>query len=74
MFFRIPTDVPTAVVRFSHDLVYSPTAILKEKYRNIVYEADYDAGHFAAFEEPELMAEDIFKGIDKIELFYQNKS
>ncbi|XP_044270184.1 juvenile hormone epoxide hydrolase 2-like [Tribolium madens] len=68
----IPTTVPTACARFTYDISYSPTALLKEKYKNIVYEADYDAGHFPAFEEPELLAKDIYQGIEKIELFHKN--
>jgi hypothetical protein len=45
---------------------------LEEKYKNIVHESDYDAGHFAAFEEPKILADDIFIGIEKMELFHKN--
>jgi juvenile hormone epoxide hydrolase len=68
---KIPITVPTACARFSYDLAYLPTAILQEKYKNIVHESDYDAGHFAAFEEPKILADDIFIGIEKMELFHK---
>jgi hypothetical protein len=70
--FRLPITVPAACARFSYDLVYTPRAVLEEKYKNIVHESDYDAGHFAAFEEPKILADDIFIGIEKMELFHKN--
>ncbi|CAH1366801.1 hypothetical protein MTP99_008088 [Tenebrio molitor] len=69
---KIPITVPAACARFSYGLVYTPRAILEEKYKNIVHESDYDAGHFAAFEEPKILADDIFIGIEKMELFHKN--
>ncbi|KAJ3662799.1 hypothetical protein Zmor_007126 [Zophobas morio] len=70
---RIPVTVPTGAARFTYDLMYSPTALLKEKFQNIVHVSDYDAGHFAAFEEPKILSDDIFTAVEKMELFHKNQ-
>lgn len=61
----MPTSAPAACARFSNELAYQPDVILKLKFKNLIHTADYDAGHFAAFEEPEVLAEDLFIATEK---------
>lgn len=68
-FFSIPIDpkVPCAVARFPYEIVYQPEWILKDKYSNLVQVTDFEyGGHFAAFEVPEVFAEDIFSAVYKM--------
>lgn len=51
-FDRIPVKLPTACARFVHDLMYVPTALLENKYHQLLQVKDYEGGHFAAMEEP----------------------
>nr|CAD7434550.1 unnamed protein product [Timema monikensis] len=61
---KIPTNVPTACALFPNDLLYSPPSFLTGKYLNLV-QVNHIArgGHFAAFEEPQLLADDIWSAI-----------
>ncbi|KAJ8926603.1 hypothetical protein NQ314_021012 [Rhamnusium bicolor] len=63
----IPTTVPSACARFSHELVYQPETVLRDKFVNLVHVADYEGGHFAAAEEPELLANDLYIFVEKVE-------
>lgn len=65
--FSIPTDVPSGCAKFSYELSYQPDSLLKEKFRNLVHSAEYDGGHFAAFEVPETLGEDIYEFVEKVE-------
>lgn len=59
--------VPCAAAFFPNDITYYPDWILKEKYPNLVHRVDYkEGGHFAAFEVPEVLSEDIFTAIEKM--------
>ncbi|CAB3383154.1 Hypothetical predicted protein [Cloeon dipterum] len=69
----VPCKVPTVCARFPNELIIQPEFIIKLKYPNLLpspeaNEADYEVhrpprgGHFAAFEEPELVANSVFKG------------
>lgn len=69
IFFRIPISekVPCAVARFPNEIIYQVDWILKDKYPNLVQTTDFeDGGHFAAFEVPEVLAEDIFSSVFKM--------
>nr|CAD7417871.1 unnamed protein product [Timema poppensis] len=61
---KIPTNVPTACALFPNDLIYSPPSFLTGKYLNLV-QVNHIArgGHFAALEEPQLLADDIWSAI-----------
>ncbi|RZC42038.1 juvenile hormone epoxide hydrolase-like protein, partial [Asbolus verrucosus] len=64
---KIPVKVPSACAKFAHELAYSPSTVLKEKYHNLVHESDFtDGGHFAAFEVPKVLADDIYLAAEKI--------
>nr|CAD7403396.1 unnamed protein product [Timema poppensis] len=60
----IPTKVPTACVWFPNEIRYYPEYFLREKYHNLLQNSHMkQGGHFAALEEPKLLAEDIFSAI-----------
>nr|AEE61648.1 unknown [Dendroctonus ponderosae] len=59
---------PTACARFKYEILHLPKSILSERFKNLVYLSQYDqGGHFAAFEEPDLFAEDIYMFVEKVE-------
>lgn len=59
---RIPVYVPTGFACFPNELMHTPKLWVKQKYRKLVTFTPMDrGGHFAAMEEPQLMAEDIQK-------------
>ncbi|XP_026329795.1 juvenile hormone epoxide hydrolase-like [Hyposmocoma kahamanoa] len=58
---NIPTRVPTAALKFLHEVLYQPDWILRDKFPNLVRSTAYDfGGHFAALHTPQVFAEDIF--------------
>lgn len=72
--YSIPTSAPAACARFSYELSYQPDTILKLKYKNLLHVADYNGGHFAAFEEPNVLAEDVFIATDKFLEFHKSSN
>ncbi|XP_076173256.1 juvenile hormone epoxide hydrolase 1 [Ptiloglossa arizonensis] len=65
---ELPIKVPTACAAFPEELLVSPKFILKSRYPNIIqYNFLPRGGHFAAFEEPRLMSDDIFSFVKKTE-------
>lgn len=60
-------EVPAGCARFNKELTFIPDAILRDRFLNLVHTADYDGGHFAAFEQPEVLAKDIFQFAAKVE-------
>lgn len=64
--FRVPVTVPTGLADFPHELFAPPKFLLAYKYRNIIqYTVMPNGGHFAAFEQPELLANDILNFLRK---------
>lgn len=60
--------VPTGIASFLHEVIYIPRAWAQQKYVNIIsFNYIPRGGHFAAFEEPELLAEDIVQFVEKVE-------
>lgn len=64
---RFPIEVPSACARFTNELSNHPDVILKEKFLNLIHSADYEGGHFPAFEVPQILAKDIFQFVNKVE-------
>ncbi|KAK9877265.1 hypothetical protein WA026_017656 [Henosepilachna vigintioctopunctata] len=62
-----PIHVPTACARFKYDVIV-PNEVLSDNFRNLVQVNNYDGGHFAAFQFPEILANDIFSAISKMEI------
>lgn len=65
---RLPVKVPMACAAFPNELLTVPESMLKGKYPNMLqYNYMARGGHFAAFEEPRLLADDIFSFVKKTE-------
>ncbi|KAG5881781.1 hypothetical protein JTB14_033141 [Gonioctena quinquepunctata] len=63
---RQPVPVPTACARFKYDF-YAADGMLTETYPNLVQLTDHDGGHFAAWQLPDVLAEDVFSAIHIME-------
>nr|AKF11870.1 putative juvenile hormone epoxide hydrolase 1 [Leptinotarsa decemlineata] len=68
---RQPVPVPTACARFKYDF-FTADGMLTETYPNIVQLSDYDGGHFAAWQLPQVLAKDIFDAVEIMESNYKN--
>ncbi|NXL91344.1 HYEP hydrolase, partial [Alectura lathami] len=65
---RLPVQVPTGIAAFPNEIIHTPRAWAQKKYTNIVsFNFMPRGGHFAALEEPELLAEDILQFVGKVE-------
>ncbi|KAM6992683.1 epoxide hydrolase 1 [Tautogolabrus adspersus] len=65
---KIPVYVPTGFACFPNELMHTPKLWVKQKYRKLVtFTHMARGGHFAAMEEPQLMAEDIQNFIKTVE-------
>ncbi|CAH0714980.1 unnamed protein product, partial [Brenthis ino] len=68
---EIPTQVPTWGIKFKHELTFQPDCVLKLKYKNYLHSTIVDdGGHFAALENPEILANDIFQAVDTFREFH----
>ncbi|XP_044303617.1 epoxide hydrolase 1-like [Varanus komodoensis] len=65
---RIAVHVPTGIAAFPNELAHVPRSWAKRKFKNIVtYSYMPQGGHFAAFEQPQLLAQDIRQFVKKVE-------
>ncbi|CAN9507555.1 unnamed protein product [Ophioblennius macclurei] len=65
---RMPVYVPTGFACFPNELMHSPKLWVQQKYRQLLsFSSMAQGGHFAAMEEPQLMAEDIQKFVKMVE-------
>ncbi|XP_014484117.1 PREDICTED: uncharacterized protein LOC106749308 [Dinoponera quadriceps] len=65
---EIPVNVPTACAVFPYELLYTPESLLRDKYTNLIqFNHLPRGGHFAAFEEPALLANDVYEFVSKTE-------
>ncbi|KAM6461811.1 epoxide hydrolase 1-like [Liasis olivaceus] len=65
---RLGVYVPTGIAAFPNELAHCPRSWAKKKFKKIVtYTYMPRGGHFAAFEEPELLAQDIRQFVKKVE-------
>ncbi|XP_063775057.1 epoxide hydrolase 1-like [Pseudophryne corroboree] len=65
---RVLVKVPTGIASFPNDLLHCPLLWAKQKFINIVsFSYMPRGGHFAAFEEPEILAKDIQQFVRKVE-------
>lgn len=66
--FRLPVHVPTACAAFPHEVAYQSESLVRDKFTNLIqFNHLPRGGHFAAFEEPGLLADDIFEFVSKTE-------
>ncbi|XP_042738703.1 epoxide hydrolase 1-like [Lagopus leucura] len=65
---RVGVYVPTAIAAFPEEIAHTPRVWAKNTFKNIVHYSYMPCGgHFAAFEEPKLLAQDIFHFVRKVE-------
>ncbi|XP_063160289.1 epoxide hydrolase 1 [Candoia aspera] len=65
---KFPVEVPTGIAAFPNEVFHTPRSWAQQKYVNIVsYNFMPRGGHFAAFEEPEILAADIIQFVDQVE-------
>ncbi|XP_006278350.1 epoxide hydrolase 1 [Alligator mississippiensis] len=65
---KLPVRVPTGVASFPNEIMHTPRSWAQKKYTNIItFNLMPQGGHFAAFEEPELVAADIQQFVGKVE-------
>ena len=65
----IPIKRPAGIAQYPEELYLAPRAMLSTKFHNIVTYTDMpQGGHFAAFEDPKMLAEDFFGFVEKIEM------
>ncbi|XP_062286199.1 epoxide hydrolase 1 [Scomber scombrus] len=67
---RVGIFVPTGMAAFPAELMHVPHSWAKTRFRNIYsYTLMPQGGHFAAFEEPQLLANDFVQFVKKVEKF-----
>ena len=72
---RYPVEVPTGMAAFPQELFIQPKSFLTNKFPNIVSYHDMpDGGHFAAFEQPQLLYDDIVQFVKKVEKKAKNNA
>ncbi|RZB40630.1 juvenile hormone epoxide hydrolase-like protein, partial [Asbolus verrucosus] len=59
--------VPVACAVFDKEIIYQPPALFKDRYPKLVQANEYNGGHFAAFEVPDILAKDIWLAVSKFE-------
>lgn len=60
--------VPTACAQFPYEIIEQSPHLLRTRFVNLLRVTKMPrGGHFAAFEEPELLANDIWASIDEME-------
>ncbi|XP_049857938.1 juvenile hormone epoxide hydrolase 1-like isoform X3 [Schistocerca gregaria] len=63
----IPTAVPSGCTNAPNELMYLSESLLRDKYVNLIHFSHMKAGgHFLAFEEPQLLADDIWQFVKKL--------
>ncbi|XP_068423920.1 epoxide hydrolase 1 [Clinocottus analis] len=67
---KVGIFVPTGLAAFPGELMHCPKSWAQIRYRNIYsYTFMPRGGHFAAFEEPQLLANDLVQFVKKVEKF-----
>lgn len=57
---RTPTvDVPTGIIRFKHDVCYSPRRVMERNYDIRRWTSVPTGGHFAPMETPDILVDDL---------------
>ena len=70
-----PVHVPTGIAACPEELFVQPESFLGGKFKNIISYNDMErCGHFAAFEEPGLLADDVFAFVGKVEQLRADQS
>ncbi|KAJ3635162.1 hypothetical protein MTP99_008091 [Tenebrio molitor] len=69
---RSPVQIPSACARFSNDF-YASDGVLGEIYPKLLHLSDYEGGHFAAFQLPEVFTKDVFIAVEKFEKYHASQ-
>jgi hypothetical protein len=68
LFTSIACVVPTGASVFPEELFVQPGPLAKFKYTNLIsYNIMDRGGHFAAYEEPQLLADEVIEFVQKVE-------
>lgn len=68
LYNRIPIKVPVGLADFPHELFRIPEPWIHSRFLDVVQYTEMPrGGHFAAFEEPELFANDVIQFVEKVE-------
>lgn len=65
-FNSIPIEVPAGCNRFDKEIVFYPEWLLREQHKQLVHLTDHEGGHFAAFEVPEVLGNDVIEFVEKV--------
>lgn len=64
----IPITVPFGCAMFPHELLYTAEKVLRSRFVDLIHVKYMPrGGHFAAFEEPTLVADDVYEFVEKVE-------
>lgn len=60
--------MPTGAAVFPEELFIQPEPLVKFKFTNLIqYKIMESGGHFAAYEEPEVLAAEVLEFVQKVE-------
>ncbi|XP_029155825.1 juvenile hormone epoxide hydrolase 1-like [Nylanderia fulva] len=66
-------EVPTACSQFPNEITEQPISLLRTRFVNLLRVTKMpQGGHFAALEEPELLANDIWASVNEMEVWHKN--
>ena len=61
----VPITVPTACAQFPNEIIFQSEIFLRDRFANLVRVTKMPmGGHFAAMEEPQLLADDVWAAIE----------
>lgn len=64
----MPVKPPVGCANFPHELAYQSESLLRDRFPNLIqFNHLSRGGHFAAFEEPELLSSDVWAFVEKVE-------
>ncbi|NP_001295475.1 uncharacterized protein LOC105689317 [Athalia rosae] len=64
----VPIEVPSACAQFPHEISYQPPSLLSARYKKLIRARKMPkGGHFAAFEQPQLLADEVWTSIGIME-------
>ncbi|XP_034936214.1 juvenile hormone epoxide hydrolase 1-like [Chelonus insularis] len=63
-----PVTTLFGFANFPNELSYTPESVVRSHFKNLIHFSHLPrGGHFAAFEEPQLLSDDIYTFVDKIQ-------
>ncbi|XP_077295131.1 juvenile hormone epoxide hydrolase 2-like isoform X2 [Arctopsyche grandis] len=70
----LPILVPSAVAKFKHEVIYQTEGQIRSRFLNLVQLSVFsEGGHFPAFEESKVFADDIWSAASKFEDYHKTK-